>query len=471
MTLPSKPHQFEMPSGGSFPGPAQVPSAPASDLAVAGAESLLTEPRIDTKPARETASAALTGAALTGAAASHTAINLSEAAPAGVVLSAATGSALSSHDRRPTGVPQVSISPSSTVQLPTAAPLANGTAAVPSDAVPAAASAAREVSSTMTSAVPPVVGTNLRAAEPTSSTPLGAAVSAAPLARPAPVVVSTPTATAPIDHAAPAASVATAKVATAATPAAATDAATAAGAQPAVSPTVAPAAGTETDGTAGTTAALAIDRHTASSGETRRSSQGAMSAASGLINSSAVADNSAADAAQPDNPALVGSTAGIDGTARLSSPTSTSAAPVSSTPPALASFAKQVGAPVFALIAGPEGDHSVTVTVAPSELGPVTVRAHLSGDGIRIEMFAPTESGREALRQILTDLRRDVAIAGSPATVNLATDGGHDGRQHRTGAEYVPGANPRTIGNRQSEIDEVSARPTAGSTLILDVMA
>lgn len=83
-------------------------------------------------------------------------------------------------------------------------------------------------------------------------------------------------------------------------------------------------------------------------------------------------------------------------------------------------FATQVASPVFTLSAAGPGEHVLTVNVSPDNLGPVTVRAHVSGDGIRVELFAPNEAGREALRGILPELRRDLAGSGMSASLDLS---------------------------------------------------
>jgi flagellar hook-length control protein FliK len=76
---------------------------------------------------------------------------------------------------------------------------------------------------------------------------------------------------------------------------------------------------------------------------------------------------------------------------------------------------------VLAFAQAPDGDHRITVTVSPDDLGPVTVRAYIAGDTMRIELSAPTETGRDAIRHILTDLRRDLAAAAPHASLSLTT--------------------------------------------------
>ncbi|TFB52065.1 flagellar hook-length control protein FliK, partial [Cryobacterium tagatosivorans] len=105
----------------------------------------------------------------------------------------------------------------------------------------------------------------------------------------------------------------------------------------------------------------------------------------------------------------------------------TSAAPVAAqaqaapttAPPA--PLATQIAGPLFTLAGARSGEHVLTINVAPDNLGPVTVRAHITGDNIRVELFAPTELGRDALRAMLPDLRRDLAGSGLNAQLNLSS--------------------------------------------------
>lgn len=80
--------------------------------------------------------------------------------------------------------------------------------------------------------------------------------------------------------------------------------------------------------------------------------------------------------------------------------------------PAAPPLQAQLAGPIAQLATGPTGEKVLTVNVAPENLGPVTVRANISGDAMRIELFAPQDAGREALRGMLTELRRDLAGLG-----------------------------------------------------------
>lgn len=60
------------------------------------------------------------------------------------------------------------------------------------------------------------------------------------------------------------------------------------------------------------------------------------------------------------------------------------------------------------------------MTIAPDSLGPVTVRAHITAGGdVRVELSGATDAGRDALRGILTDLRRDLASVMPHATLSV----------------------------------------------------
>ncbi|HEY8294497.1 MAG TPA: flagellar hook-length control protein FliK [Micrococcaceae bacterium] len=118
--------------------------------------------------------------------------------------------------------------------------------------------------------------------------------------------------------------------------------------------------------------------------------------------------------------------------------------PVAAAPAAPAPLATQLGGPLVALASAAPGDHVVTVNVSPDNLGPVTVRAHISGDQIRMELFAPSDAGRDALRSILGDLRRDLAGTGPGASLDLGTGNGPGSQAgspsgSQTGSQQGPG--------------------------------
>jgi len=110
--------------------------------------------------------------------------------------------------------------------------------------------------------------------------------------------------------------------------------------------------------------------------------------------------------------------------------TSAPAAAAASAPALPLQFAGQVARPLLSLAAAAPGEHMLTISVTPENLGPVTVRAHVGAEGVRIELFAPTDLGRDALRTIMPDLRRDLAASGLGGSLDLSS---HDQATHTGG--------------------------------------
>ncbi|WEO78978.1 flagellar hook-length control protein FliK [Cryobacterium sp. SO2] len=99
----------------------------------------------------------------------------------------------------------------------------------------------------------------------------------------------------------------------------------------------------------------------------------------------------------------------------------------------------QVARPLFSLAAAGPGEHTLSISVTPDNLGPVVVRALITATGVRLELFAPTDLARDALRLILPDLRRDLAGGALPASLDLSSrsqpgDTGSSARQDRQAA-------------------------------------
>lgn len=107
------------------------------------------------------------------------------------------------------------------------------------------------------------------------------------------------------------------------------------------------------------------------------------------------------------------------------------AAPQAATPP----LTEQLARPIFQLATGQAGQRVMTVQVAPQSLGPVTVSARLGADGLRIELAAATDAGRDGLRLILTELRRDLAGQGVQSSLSLSPslNGGTGGQAQSFG--------------------------------------
>ncbi|WP_146065702.1 flagellar hook-length control protein FliK [Arthrobacter pityocampae] len=106
--------------------------------------------------------------------------------------------------------------------------------------------------------------------------------------------------------------------------------------------------------------------------------------------------------------------------------------------PAAAPLPQQLGGHAFVLAQSaadaPGGTSTITVTVAPDDLGPITIRASFTSDGTRLEFFSSTDTGREALKQALPELRREASSSGLSASLDLGTGTPGDHRDdHRDG--------------------------------------
>lgn len=109
------------------------------------------------------------------------------------------------------------------------------------------------------------------------------------------------------------------------------------------------------------------------------------------------------------------------------------------------------------------------------------MRATVSPDGVRIELMAPGETGREALRQVLGDLRRDVVAAGLTATLDVsprdagAGAGGSPTTHHGTPTgDESPSRDPRRAPDHPSDQTpgkEPPAPPAGAAASTLDVIA
>lgn len=129
----------------------------------------------------------------------------------------------------------------------------------------------------------------------------------------------------------------------------------------------------------------------------------------------------------------------------------------------------QLGTPAFALAQAaaeaPDGTSTITVTVAPDDLGPITIRASVSADGTRIEFFSSTDGGREALRQSMPELRREASSSGLSASLDLGSGTPEERRDPaRPGNQRFLRSEPEPAPLRGAD------RPPAGSST-LDLFA
>ena len=121
-------------------------------------------------------------------------------------------------------------------------------------------------------------------------------------------------------------------------------------------------------------------------------------------------------------------------------PTTPAAAPDAAAA-ATRAVAAQVSPVVVSIAQRPAGTHQLTLTVNPDSLGPVTLRAHISASGdVQVELSGATEIGREALRSMLVDLRRDLAGVMPHATLNVGVGAGAESPADRGGQPGAGGA-------------------------------
>ncbi|WP_136612037.1 flagellar hook-length control protein FliK [Sinomonas albida] len=116
--------------------------------------------------------------------------------------------------------------------------------------------------------------------------------------------------------------------------------------------------------------------------------------------------------------AVVRSELAAPGQASMAQPSA--AQPATGPTPAPPGFAAQFARPLAGLATLAPGEHVLTLRVTPENLGPVTVQAHIGADGVRLELFAPSDAGRAAVQAVLPDLRRDLAGTGLGATLDLS---------------------------------------------------
>ncbi|NIJ05337.1 flagellar hook-length control protein FliK [Frigoribacterium faeni] len=136
--------------------------------------------------------------------------------------------------------------------------------------------------------------------------------------------------------------------------------------------------------------------------------------------------------------------------------------PAAAPPSTPAPLTQQLARPLFSLAAAGPGTHVVTVTVSPEALGPVTVRAHVAGQGMHVEMFAPSDAAREAVRAILPDLRRDLGGAGLQASVDLSNQNRPSDQRSDQQAAGTPG-DPRDQQGRARRVELEPDRLRAGA--------
>ncbi|MFS0851954.1 flagellar hook-length control protein FliK, partial [Microbacterium sp. 179-I 3D4 NHS] len=135
-----------------------------------------------------------------------------------------------------------------------------------------------------------------------------------------------------------------------------------------------------------------------------------------------------------------------------------SAAPAAEPSVVPRAVAAQVAPVVVSIAQRPAGTHQLTLTVNPDSLGPVTVRARIGHNGdIQVQLSGATDAGREALRTIVAELRRDLAAVTPHATLTLGSGSGAEAGASDRGTQ--PGAGGGA-GERTPQGGNASSRHT-----------
>jgi flagellar hook-length control protein FliK len=304
--------------------------------------------------------------------------------------------------------------------------------------------AAGVTAGTTTTTTPPSVEGDPSTPVPSTPAPTTAPATAAPQQAPASGVARGTAAAATTAQATTAAATPAVTPAGTASPAAA--ATTVAGTTPATTAVSTTTAATDPAATAPTVAAAIADPAATRSadGDTVTPAQAPVvaTAAPAAATGSRAGHGTEQQASTPGDPGLPAIAPTRGGETPFVMSTTPAAAPAAATAAAPAPLAQQLARPVFSLAQAGPGEHVVTVQVVPDGLGPVTVRAHVTAHGMHVELFAASDAGREAVRQVLPDLRRDAAGTGVSTTLDLSSQNQPQdapGRDERPAARALPG--------------------------------
>ncbi|MHA7264743.1 flagellar hook-length control protein FliK [Arthrobacter sp. TMN-37] len=183
-----------------------------------------------------------------------------------------------------------------------------------------------------------------------------------------------------------------------------------------------------------------------------------------------------APAQQPPVPGLPVSAAPVQAPATASAAAGAGATASAVPVPPPAALAAQLSRPVSALAGRAPGDHVMVLRVTPEDLGPVTVRALIGADSsVRLELFAPTDAGREALKSVLADLKRDLSGSGLNASLDLSSrnqpggPGAEDPRRGPGHQHHQPGRS--APGRAQDDTPQPDRLRLSDDLPSLDVMA
>lgn len=120
-----------------------------------------------------------------------------------------------------------------------------------------------------------------------------------------------------------------------------------------------------------------------------------------------------------------------------------------------------------------QGQHQLKLAINPETFGPVRVAANFHADGtVHLQLLGASEAARDQLRQVLSDLRRDLASTGLQADLDVAenaqefaqfTGAGTGSSERETGQAGHAGA--ASTDGSETEPEDVVSRPKVGDVL------
>ena len=134
---------------------------------------------------------------------------------------------------------------------------------------------------------------------------------------------------------------------------------------------------------------------------------------------------------------------------------------------------QQLAQPIITLSQSGAGEHILSVRVAPDDLGPVTVQAHVSDSGVRIELFAPNDDSRDAIKQILPDLRKDLNQSAGGGSVDVSdrnAPGADSERQDQHNWNTPSDGTRRGLRDDRQDATTATTAPRPSGEHVLDVL-
>lgn len=179
-----------------------------------------------------------------------------------------------------------------------------------------------------------------------------------------------------------------------------------------------------------------------------------------------------------------GSNAGVSGVSGTSNAVPLAAAPPAPAAPASApvsqaapTYAPNLSQQVFDQLQNHltrlrplgEGMHQLKLAINPETFGPVRVAVHFQADGtVQMQLLGANDAARDQLRQVMADLRRDLASTGLTAQLDLAQSDQEfaqfTGAGAETGHEMGQGGTPAGSGGQDVSRSDTTQDERKGMT-------